>query len=242
LAAFAQAIDGRSAMLHKAWLFGGGAAATFAAFVACSNNPSNPPNGAGGDTCTYDVASALELASGTGSACASCIQKSCSPQVSAYESSVGCGGYLSCVCPGGTPATDAVANQACATQASAAGCAMATDNFNACIANDCATPCNSGNESGNGGSAGSGSGGGTVGGSAEGGALTPACQNFYTCCVSYYSAFAAVLIDAGVADDGGATYAATCQGLAEEYQAGASGESCASAEAAYAEAGVAKCP
>ena len=152
-------------MTPKSLLYLG--ATTLAVMVACTSNDGSAPPGSSGGDCAYDQAHVLELASGAGSACASCLQNSCGSQVGAYEDGKGCGAYLSCVCPGGITSTSTTAIAACDAQLNEASCASSSQALTACIDTSCRSPCNGSN----GGGSGSGGGGSGSSGSGGGGAV-----------------------------------------------------------------------
>jgi hypothetical protein len=214
----------------KAWLFAGGAIGALAITVACTSSTSSGNGNGGsssGSSCTYNLATELQLASSAGSTCASCVQNSCGSQVSAYEGNSGCGSYLSCVCPNGTATTDTTVLQQCAQQ-QGQGCNSAASTLSTCINTNCNSQCHSGGTSSGGTSS-----GGTSSGSSSGGTLSQACQKFETCCVAYYEA---------TLGDAGAAYASTCQGIAEGYNGTTNGDTyCSQATAGYADAGVTGC-
>jgi len=91
------------------------------------------------------------LATVVGSDCFSCVQASCGPELSDYESA--CSDYLSCVCPRGNFSCSAVTSSAC-NPTVGSSCATAEISYGACGLQNCKTPCSSGGapcESGSGG-------------------------------------------------------------------------------------------
>jgi transposase len=81
------------------------------------------------------------LATVVGSDCFACVQASCGPELSGYESA--CSDYLSCVCPGGNFSCSA-ATSACNPNAGGSSCAIAENSYGACGLQHCKTACSSG--------------------------------------------------------------------------------------------------
>jgi hypothetical protein len=117
------------------------AATAFACSLPTPKDNSNDKGGTSGQ-CDYDLSQALQIASGAGSACASCVQSHCGSQISTYQGSGGCGPYLSCICPGGTATTDQATIESCANQEQTSGCSASVTAFNNCVDNSCGQPCN----------------------------------------------------------------------------------------------------
>jgi hypothetical protein len=215
-------------------------ATTLAVLVACTTSGNGAPPATSGGDCAYDQAHVLELASGTGSACASCLQNSCGSQVGAYEGSKGCGAYLACVCPGGTASTSTTAIAACDSQLNEASCTSSAQALTACIDTSCRSQCNGtsggGSGSGGGGSGSSGSSGGDNGTVT----LTGDCSTYATCCVNYYGELYASELEAGLQLEAG-SYQSVCTSQAESFQSAGESSECTSLIQAYADAGVPGC-
>jgi hypothetical protein len=115
------------------------AATAFACTLpTAKSNSNNDSNGSG---CDYNLNDALQIASGEGSTCASCVQSHCGSQISTYQGSAGCGPYLSCICPGGTATTNQATIESCGSQEQTSGCSASAQAFSACVDSSCGSPC-----------------------------------------------------------------------------------------------------
>lgn len=149
-------------MTKKIWVMVGLSAVALAAF-ACSSS-----SGGGGGAASSCFASAA----GASQACQSCVESSCSSQLSSTNSA--CSDFLSCVCPGGTYNANNL--QMCASKETSA-CQMAGSSVGSCEQQNCASQCASSSSSSSGGSSSS-SGGSSS--SSGGGMYT--CSQLTTCC------------------------------------------------------------
>ncbi|HEY8091456.1 MAG TPA: hypothetical protein VIF09_26510, partial [Polyangiaceae bacterium] len=128
--------------MRNAILLAMGAVCAVAAAFACSSSSS----GGGGGNCGYSQGGT------TNQACTSCVESSCSSQISTYNGA--CSDYSSCVCSAGSNAS---ALQACQSKASEGSCPSAAQGVSSCVASKCSSQCNNSSSSSGGTSSSSGS-------------------------------------------------------------------------------------
>jgi hypothetical protein len=111
-----------------------GAVAAWVGLFACGGST------VGGGNTTVEANACL--ATVVGSDCFSCVQASCGPELSDYESA--CSDYLSCVCPGGNFSCSLATSSACNPNAGGSSCATAEASYGACGLQNCKAQCSSG--------------------------------------------------------------------------------------------------